>query len=148
MIIRRAVPEDISEIYKLLMDMYSKIEVAASPVSSQKLLNVINSAIHKGIVLVAEAKGEILGSLGGMANSDWWSEESHLGDLWFYVYPDKRNSRAAVRLVKTFINVGKEINMKVKLGHFYSGDIDRKDKFFDRLGFVKSGSLYTEIQNG
>ena len=132
----------------MMIDMYSRIEIPASPVSSQKLLNIINSAIHKGIVLVAEIEGKIIGSIGGMANSDWWSEEQHLGDLWFYIYPNKRNSRAAVKLVRTFINVGKEINMKVKLGHFYSGDIDRKDKFFDRLGFVKTGSLYTETENG
>jgi N-acetylglutamate synthase-like GNAT family acetyltransferase len=145
MIIRRAVPEDISEIYKLLIDMYNRVEVPASPVSSHKLMNVINTAIHKGIVLIAEVEGKIIGSLGGMTNSDWWSEEKHLGDLWFYVYPDKRNSRAAIKLVKTFINIGKEINMKIKLGHFYSGDMERKDKFFDRLGFIKTGSLYTEV---
>ena len=64
--------------------------------------------------------------------------------MWFYVTPDKRNSRAAVKLVKCFIKIGKEIKMKVKLGHYYSGDIERKDKFFDRLGFVRTGSLYTE----
>ncbi len=33
----------------------------------------------------------------------------------------------------------------VKLVRYYSGDIERKDKFFDRLGFVKAGSLYTEV---
>ena len=145
MIIRRAVPEDISEIYKMLLDMHKRVEVPASPIGSHKLISVINTAIHKGIVLLAEVEGKIIGSLGGMPNSDWWSEEKHLGDLWFYVYPEKRNSRAAIKLVKTFINIGKEINMKVKLGHFYSGDMERKDKFFDRLGFIKTGSLYTEV---
>jgi len=144
MIIRRAVPEDVPEIHKMLIDMYSRIEISASPLSENKLLSVIKSAMEKGIVIIAEVKGKILGSLGGMVNSDWWSEEKHLSDIWFYVYPDERNSRAAVKLVKCFIKIGKEIKMKVKLGHYYSGDIDRKDKFFDRLGFVKTGSLYTE----
>tara|TARA_R110000824_G_scaffold262254_1_gene451012 strand:- start:2996 stop:3436 length:441 start_codon:yes stop_codon:yes gene_type:complete len=144
MIIRRALPEDVPEIHKMLIDMYSRIEISASPLSENKLLSVIKSAMEKGIVIIAEVKGKILGSLGGMVNSDWWSEEKHLSDIWFYVYPDERNSRAAVKLVKCFIKIGKEIKMKVKLGHYYSGDIDRKDKFFDRLGFVKTGSLYTE----
>ena len=145
MIIRRAVPEDVSEIHKMLIDMYSRIEVPASPLSERKVLDVIKSAMEKGIVIVAEVEGKIIGSLGGMANSDWWSEQKHLSDIWFYVSPDKRNSRAAVKLVKCFIKIGKEIKMKVKLGHYYSGDIERKDKFFDRLGFVKAGSLYTEV---
>ena len=145
MIIRRAVPEDVSELHKMLIDMYSRIEIPASPLSEKKVLDVIKSAMEKGIVIVAEVEGKIIGSLGGMANSDWWSEQKHLSDIWFYVSPDKRNSRAAVKLVKCFIKIGKEIKMKVKLGHYYSGDIERKDKFFDRLGFVKAGSLYTEV---
>ena len=145
MIIRRAVPEDVSEIHKMLIDMYNRIEVPASPLSEKKVLEVIKSAMKKGIVIVAEVEGKIIGSLGGMANSDWWSDQKHLSDIWFYVSPDKRNSRAAVKLVKCFIKIGKEIKMKVKLGHYYSGDIERKDKFFDRLGFVKAGSLYTEV---
>ena len=145
MIIRRAVPEDVSEIHKMLIDMYSRIEIPASPLSEKKVLEVIKSAMEKGIVIVAEVEGKIIGSLGGMANSDWWSEQKHLSDIWFYVSPDKRNSRAAVKLVKCFIKIGKEIKMKVKLGHYSSGDIERKDKFFDRLGFVKAGSLYTEV---
>ena len=145
MIIRRAVPEDVSEIHKMLIDMFNRIEVPASPLSERKVLDVIKSAMEKGIVIVAEVEGKIIGSLGGMTNSDWWSEQKHLSDIWFYVSPDKRNSRAAVKLVKCFIKIGKEIKMKVKLGHYYSGDIERKDKFFDRLGFVKAGSLYTEV---
>ena len=145
MIIRRAVPEDVSQIHKMLIDMYSRIEIPASPLSEKKVLEVIKSAMEKGIVIVAEVEGKIIGSLGGMANSDWWSDQKHLSDIWFYVSPDKRNSRAAVKLVKCFIKIGKEIKMKVKLGHYYSGDIERKDKFFDRLGFVKAGSLYTEV---
>jgi hypothetical protein len=138
-------PEDVSEIHKMLIDMYSRIEIPASPLSEKKVLEVIKSAMEKGIVIVAEVEGKIIGSLGGMANSDWWSDQKHLSDIWFYVSPDKRNSRAAVKLVKCFIKIGKEIKMKVKLGHYYSGDIERKDKFFDRLGFVKAGSLYTEV---
>ena len=145
MIIRRAVPEDVSQIHKMLIDMYSRIEIPASPLSEKKVLDVVKSAMEKGIVIVAEVEGKIIGSLGGMTNSDWWSEQKHLSDIWFYVSPDKRNSRAAVKLVKCFIKIGKEIKMKVKLGHYYSGDIERKDKFFDRLGFVKAGSLYTEV---
>jgi hypothetical protein len=30
------------------------------------------------------------------------------------------------------------------LGHVYSGDIDRKDNFYERLGLCKVGSLFTE----
>jgi len=35
--------------------------------------------------------------------------------------------------------------MKIRLGHLFSGDIDRKDKFFKRLGFAKAGSIFVEV---
>ena len=96
-------------------------------------------------MLLAEVKNKIVGSIGGMAGSDWWSDEMHLSDMWFYVLPDSRNSSVAIKLVKSFIKIGNEANMKIKLGHVYSGDFERKDKFFGRLGLVKAGSLYTEV---
>ncbi len=79
-----------------------------------------------------------------MSTSDWWSTDEYLGDLWFYVFPEHRKSNIAIKLVKTFINYGKEVKLKIKLGSVYSGDLRRKDNFFNRLGFVKAGSLYLE----
>jgi hypothetical protein len=42
------------------------------------------------------------------------------------------------------MRVAKEAQFKIKLGHVYSGDGERKDKFYERLGLSKVGSLYTE----
>ena len=47
-------------------------------------------------------------------------------------------------LVKNFVNFAKSVKMSVRLGHVFSGDIERKDKFFERLGFKKAGSVYVE----
>ena len=119
--------------------------MSVAPINPEKLIGAINTAIHRGVVLLAEVKNKIVGSIGGMAGSDWWSDEMHLSDMWFYVLPDSRNSSVAIKLVKSFIKIGNEANMKIKLGHVYSGDFERKDKFFGRLGLVKAGSLYTEV---
>ena len=64
--------------------------------------------------------------------------------MFYFVYKEHRNSTIAVRLIKSFMEIGRNANIKVKLGHVYSGDGDRKDKFYERLGLVKAGSLYTE----
>jgi hypothetical protein len=113
--------------------------------SEGKVLHMIKHMVDKGIVLVAEKEGKIIGSQAGNLSSDWWSEEKFLSDVWFFVHPNNRKSRAAIKLVKCFIKIGKELKVKVKLGHVYSGDMDRKDNFFNRLGFVKAGSLFTEV---
>lgn len=142
--IRRAEQTDVSELYDMLTDMHSQTVLPVSPMKKDKVINMIILAITRGVVYVATEKNKILGSIGGMSTSDWWSTDEYLGDLWFYVFPEHRKSNIAIKLVKTFINYGKEVKLKIKLGSVYSGDLRRKDNFFNRLGFVKAGSLYLE----
>ena len=42
------------------------------------------------------------------------------------------------------MEVGRDAEIKVKLGHVYGFDKDRKDNFYERLGLSKVGSLYME----
>ena len=76
--LRRATPFDVSKVFNLLKQMHSETEIRVSPINTKKLLDTINSAIHDGVVLLAEIKGKIVGSIGGMLNSDWWSSEEYL----------------------------------------------------------------------
>jgi len=142
--LRLATVEDLSELYMMLQVMHSETIDGTSPIDSEKLTSAINNALHRGVVVVAEIDNKIVGSIGGMETSDWWSSEKYLADLFFFVYKEHRKSTIAVKLIKSFMEIGKKTNMKMKLGHVYSGDGDRKDKFYERLGFVKAGSLYTE----
>jgi len=142
--LRLATVEDLSELYMMLQVMHSETIDGTSPIDSEKLTSAINNALHRGVVVVAEIDNKIVGSIGGMETSDWWSSEKYLADLFFFVYKEHRKSTIAVKLIKSFMEIGKKANMKMKLGHVYSGDGDRKDKFYERLGFVKAGSLYTE----
>ena len=144
MIIRRASVLDLSDLYIMLNVMHSETVQTVTPISPEKLTSAVNFAIHRGIVFVAEVDGKIVGSIGGADTSDWWSNEKYLSDMWFFVYKEHRKSKTAIKLIKSFIEIGRNANIKVKLGHIYSGDGERKDKFYEKLGFVKSGSLYTE----
>jgi N-acetylglutamate synthase-like GNAT family acetyltransferase len=109
------------------------------------LARKVDNVIKNGIVFVTyNNEGFITGSIGGIYANDWWSDEKHLSDLWFFVSKNYRKSRSAIMLVKYFINFAKSIKMSVRLGHVFSGDIERKDKFFERLGFKKAGSVYVE----
>jgi len=144
LILRLATVEDLSDLYMMLLVMHSDTVDGTSPVKSEKLTSVISDALHRGIVIVAEVDGKIIGSIGGMETSDWWSDKLYLADLWFFVYKEHRKSRAALTLVKSFLEIGRDAKISVKLGHVYSGDIDRKDNFYERLGMAKVGSLYME----
>jgi hypothetical protein len=142
--ILRAGGAEVSALYVMLKEMHSNTELNVSPIDDYKLLNKINEVVHKGVVLVSVENNMITGSIAGMTTSDWWSNESFVSDIWFYVTPSKRKSRAAIMLIKAFIKVAKDAKLKVRLGHIYSGDLDRKDKFYERLGLVKAGSTYVE----
>jgi len=128
----------------MLIEMHNNAEIKLTKVNTEKLVNKINEALHRGVVFVVQKDNEILGSIGGAVVSDWWSDEQHLSDLWFYVSPTARKSKAAALLSKDFIKTAKEVKLPVRLGHVFSGDLDRKDKFFERLGMSKAGSLYVE----
>ena len=142
--VRRAGANDISALYAMLREMHSNTELEVSPIDDYKLLNKINEVVHKGLVLVSYEGNEINGSIAGIRISDWWSSEPILSDIWFYVSPLHRKSRSALMLIKAFIKIAKDAKVKIRLGHIYSGDIERKDKFYEKLGLVKAGSTYVE----
>ena len=142
--LRLATVEDQSEIYMMLSVMHSDTIKGTSSIDSEKLTAAINTTLHKGIVIVFEVDGKIAGSIAGLEGSDWWSSKKYLADMWFFVYKEHRKSNIAAKLIKSFMKVAKNSEFKVKLGHVYSGDGDRKDKFYERLGLSKVGSLYTE----
>ena len=144
MVIRKGSSDDMFSIRDILLKMHSETTLSVPSIDMEKLTYHILYALKHGYVFVAVLKNKVIGTIGGLVGSDWWSEEQHLSDLWFYVSPDNRKSTAGRRLIKEFINVAKDAKMKLKLVYAYSCDIDRKDKFYERLGFSKAGSLFTE----
>jgi len=143
--IRKANALDISAITYMLSVMHKETELYVPTINSYKLVDKVNNIIHNGMVLVATEGNQLQGSIGGTISTDWWSDEQYLSDLWFYVYKDHRKSNIAKNLIADFIKIGKEAKMKIRLGHIFSGDLDRKDKFYERLGLVKAGSTYVEV---
>ena len=142
--IRRATIIDISALVIMLNTMHKETEIKVPNINSQKMINRINDLIHNGLVFVALKDNKIQGSIAGQICTDWWSEEKYIGDAWFYVFKNQRKSNVAKKLLEAYIKTAKDVNMKIRLGHIFSGDIERKDKFFKRLGFVKAGSIFVE----
>lgn len=141
MYVRRANVYDFSDICTMLTEMHRETDVDLTSISPKKLSEVVVKTINDGVVLVAvEDNGKIVGSIGGGTATEWWSNEPIFGDLWFYVYKDNRKSKAGIDLIKRFIRHGE--GRHIKLGHVYNGDMDRKDKFYERLGLRKVGSTY------
>ena len=144
MIIRRATLLDVSAIIFLLQMMHKETEIETPKINTAKMLDRINMLLHKGVVLVAEKDKLIVGTIAGQVSQDWWTDEQHLADTWYYVRKDYRKSIIGKKLLQDFIKIAKEAKVKLRLGHIFSCDIKRKDKFYERMGFVKAGSVYME----
>ena len=138
--IRRATMLDISYILALLIKMHEESEFELCKIEPEKICQTVSNAIENGVVFVSVQDGRITGTIGGIYSSDWWSDETFLGDLWFYVCKADRKSKSAISLIKKFID--KSSNFQLRLGHVYGGDMKRKDKFYERLGLLKAGTYY------
>jgi|TARA_E500000305_G_C3898628_1_gene177628 L-amino acid N-acyltransferase YncA len=142
--IRKATILDISAIALMLNTMHKETELEVPKINTVKLIDKINQLIHTGLVLVSVKDNKIQGSIAGLISQDWWSEEKYIADAWFYVFKDERKSGVAKNLLQNYIKSAKDAKLKIRLGHIFSGDLERKDKFFKRLGFVKAGSIFVE----
>ena len=142
--IRRATVIDISALVIMLNQMHKETEIEVPKINTLKLINKINDLVHNGLVFVSIKDNKIQGSIAGQICQDWWSDEKYVGDVWFYVFKEQRNSDVAKKLLQTYIKTAKDVKLKIRLGHIFSGDLQRKDKFFERLGFVKAGSIFVE----
>tara|TARA_Y100000114_G_C11687458_1_gene291805 strand:+ start:356 stop:790 length:435 start_codon:yes stop_codon:yes gene_type:complete len=142
--IRRATVIDISALALMLDQMHKETEIEVPKINTLKLINKINDLVHNGLVFVCVKDNKIQGSIAGQICQDWWSEDKYIADTWFYVFKEQRKSDVAKKLLQTYIKTAKDVKLKIRLGHIFSGDLNRKDKFFERLGFVKAGSIFVE----
>ena len=142
--IRQATVADISALAIMLDTMHKETEIKVPKINTLKLINKINELVHSGLVLVSIKDNKIQGSIAGQMCADWWSEEKYIGDAWFYVFKNERKTDVAKKLIQAYIKTAKDAKIKIRLGHIFSGDLERKDNFFKRLGFIKAGSTFVE----
>lgn len=142
--VRRATKEDFAGLSDLLCGQFHQ-EHMLGPVgfalNAEKAWAHILRTLDKGVSFVAVRGGEIVGSIGLIEEEPWWSSEKMVGDAWFYVAPNARASRAARELLKAAMAAA---GAPLIIGVFNSTDLERKDFFFRRQGFIPLGCWYVK----
>ncbi|WP_443115482.1 GNAT family N-acetyltransferase [Herbaspirillum seropedicae] len=100
------------------------------------LLGLIESP--RGLVLMAERGGEIVGAIAAVAQFAWCSTDLVAEEVSFYMLPEHRGSLAAARLVNSF----KEWARLVGASWAYAGastgvDDERVAQLYEGFGFVR-----------
>ena len=100
----------------------------------------------QGIILVAVDNEKVIGSI--------FTRKTKIGGLMKITLEifgsircyekDYRKSDIAKKLLNHFVKIVKEVKLQLRLDMFFSGDVVRKDKFYERKGFLRIGSIYIE----
>lgn len=109
----------------------AKLDVA----SLQKLIQSPNV-----VYFLAIEDNKIIGSIGGAVIPYFFSTRKKAGDLGFYVEPEYRGSRAAIKLVNALESWAKEKGVEdLYLGQTTGVDVDKTRDFYERLGYKVVG---------
>jgi GNAT superfamily N-acetyltransferase len=143
---RHATPQDSAVIDTMLRAMAEESPIyRAMPIDDRKLADYIAKAIHGSdhAVLLHEGPAGIDGIYIGMLVQQFFTFETTAMDVLFYVRPERRGSRAAVRLFRAFKAWAKSSGAKsIQAGTMTGIDPARTAKFYRGMGLNEIGGVY------
>jgi GNAT superfamily N-acetyltransferase len=144
--VRHATPEDTAVIDTMLRAMGRESPIyRAMPVADRKLADYIAKVIlsSEHIVLLHEGPAGIDGIYIGMLVQQFFTFEITAMDVLFYVRPERRGSRAAVRLFRAFKAWARSSGAKcIQVGTMTGIDPARTAKFYRGMGLHEIGGVY------
>lgn len=139
--LRIATHRDEDAIFGLLLYMHAEVGLAS--LNEAKVRGRIRHVLTNGRAFLVEDEGNLVGSIGCVPDSFWYSAAVELFDAWLYVMPEARASRAAAALIEAYKDEAARRGFpKPYLGRMNVIDAERKDVFFRRHGFEPVGSLF------
>ncbi len=144
--VRHATPEDAAVIDTMLRAMGRESPIyRAMPIDDRKLADYIAKAIRGNdhAVLLHDGPAGIDGIYIGMLVQQFFTFETTAMDVLFYVRPERRGSRAAVRLFRAFKAWAKSSGAKsIQVGTMTGIDPARTAKFYRGMGLNEIGGVY------
>lgn len=126
------------EFFDLCVTMVKEAEFSAAEPERHIIWEMCQTP--KGIVFLAEKDGKLIGFFAGMIQRYFFSSRERAVDMGFYVLPEHRGSKAAIRLIRTFEYWAKEMGVKeIAVGQTTAVDIEKTLKFYAHLGYKVVG---------
>jgi len=140
--ITEATLNDIYPQYKLLREAKKGFGYPTEEHNAEKAIDQLSISANEGLNFLAKKDGEIIGCMVLCYDQLWFSDETFLVDLAYYVDGNHRKSSVAVRLLSTGKKKARELGLPLHMSVTYGTDVERKEKFFLRYGFEKIGGNY------
>lgn len=138
MIIEKLTLHRLDEFFELVTKMVAEAEFSYATPEKHKILNLFKNPNAVGFVAIEHNR--IVGFISGLAHEYFFSNRKRASDLGFFVLPEYRGSRAALKLIKSLEIWAKEMNVdELYLGQTTAVDIDKTRQFYERLGYKTVG---------
>ncbi len=136
--IERLSAERFTEFCELVERSIAEAQFSQAKLNIPSLQKLIQSP--NVVYFLAIEDDKIIGSIGGAVLPYFFSTRKKVGDLGFYVEPEYRGSRAAIKLVHALESWAKEMEVEdVYLGQTTGVEVDKTRDFYERLGYKVVG---------
>lgn len=142
---REARPEDLGSILELCWEMHSETDYSKFELDRGRAAEFVGRMMESGYAGIAVDGGEVIGVLLGGVMPFWFSSQLQGCEVLFYVRGSARGGFVGKRMVEGF-KAWCELRGAVRtvLALSSGGDIDRKGRFLERIGFEPIGGLYAK----
>lgn len=130
-IIREARPEEAGIIATLLLTMAAE-NWPMVKVNYAKTQASIKGFIENGYVVVAEVDNKIVGGIGTIMQTWWFSDDEFISDTFTFVHPDYRDPSTIHNLLENIKGYAKETGNLLFMGIRTLKDTERKNILFRR----------------
>jgi GNAT superfamily N-acetyltransferase len=128
----------LEEFLEIVTKMVTEAEFSYAKLEKHKILQLYKNP--NAIAFLATDNDKIVGFIAALSHEYFFSNRKRVSDLGFYVLPEYRGSRAALKLVKSLETWAKEIGADdLHLGQTTAVEIDKTRQFYERLGYKTVG---------
>ena len=111
--------------------------------SREKVTKTLSGLIEKKTLLVYVNNDVVIGILGLIIDSMWWSDEEMMLDVLFYIKEEFRSYKAFTRMLSVAEEFAKINGLPLSLLFFTTKDTERKFKMLKKRGYKSVGFWVT-----
>lgn len=126
------------EFFQLIEKMVGEADFRQAKPNKEQIR--LMTLIPNGVVFLAQLDNKLIGFIAGMTQRYFFSDRQKSTDMGFFVLPEYRGSRAALRLIHAFEEWSIEKGVDdICIGQTTAVDIEKTQKFYTHLGYKTVG---------
>jgi GNAT superfamily N-acetyltransferase len=144
--VRRATEDDRLSIFKMSAAMHRETDFSHFTFDPKTAIDGIGQWLHGGdrqFMLVATLGGHVIGMLGVVMRPVWFGPDVMASEEIFYVKPDHRGSRAAFKLMGSFIHEAKDLGARHVRAGVATGSSKAAEKLYQHFGLHYVGGNFS-----